>query len=340
MSIPKYIQIRDAVLADIRSGRLKKGDMLPRREELVKKFSVTRTTIEKALEKLITSGVLETRRRLGTFVSGKPLKTRACIVSRYTQELSNAESMSEQGQIQMFFRALFSNTENLSLAFKDYSSALSAPGFHLPYDAVAWIQPNTDALETIKKISYKTVVANRYYEDTNFVSTNHREAISRMTSSYIELCDGSANLFYMGWDTDDFVTSERREGFVDACSKYGMFYRTLNLSTSDWKANLKAVKKLGINAAPGKPVIIITGSCNITGCVMKAVEASNLKLWKNFFYADFDNADSLHRTGIQAGTAVQDYYMMGLELVKAMKNMPGGSVRKFIPCKFHGFEKS
>jgi DNA-binding LacI/PurR family transcriptional regulator len=81
---------------------------------------------------------------------------------------------------------------------------------------------------------------------------------------------------------------------------------------------------------------MVAGSCNMTGAALKMASEKGLKLWDNFFYADFDNVDSLERTGVQVTTAIQDYYTMGIELVKSLKALSETPIRKFIPYRIEG----
>ena len=64
--VPKYIKLRDDILADIRSGKLKPGTRIPIREELIKTYSTTRTTINRALSDLIDQGLIRSAGRSGT----------------------------------------------------------------------------------------------------------------------------------------------------------------------------------------------------------------------------------------------------------------------------------
>lgn len=53
----------------IASGTLKPGDRLPTESDLIKQFGVGRSTVREALKSLSIAGLIETRRRGGTFVT-------------------------------------------------------------------------------------------------------------------------------------------------------------------------------------------------------------------------------------------------------------------------------
>jgi GntR family transcriptional regulator / MocR family aminotransferase len=66
-----YLQIADAIIADIHSGRLKGGDALPGSRNLAALLEVNRNTVTDALDVLLTEGWLVSKERRGTFVADK-----------------------------------------------------------------------------------------------------------------------------------------------------------------------------------------------------------------------------------------------------------------------------
>ncbi|MDR0229162.1 MAG: PLP-dependent aminotransferase family protein [Flavobacteriaceae bacterium] len=66
---PLYLQIVDAIIADIQSGRLQKGMALPGSRKLAQDLKVNRNTVVEALNVLLADGYLISKERKGTFVS-------------------------------------------------------------------------------------------------------------------------------------------------------------------------------------------------------------------------------------------------------------------------------
>lgn len=64
-----YLQIADAIITDIKSGRLKPGDPLPGSRSLAQLLKVNRNTVVEALNVLLIEGWLIAKERQGTFVS-------------------------------------------------------------------------------------------------------------------------------------------------------------------------------------------------------------------------------------------------------------------------------
>ncbi|HTM81050.1 histidine utilization repressor [Asticcacaulis sp.] len=65
---PLHQQIRDDIEQQIRSGALKPGDRIPFEHELMAQYGVSRMTVNKALTPLDEAGLIERRKRAGTFV--------------------------------------------------------------------------------------------------------------------------------------------------------------------------------------------------------------------------------------------------------------------------------
>jgi GntR family transcriptional regulator len=66
--IPLYIQVKEAVMAEIKSGIWKTGDKLPTERELSEKLKVSRNTVSQAYQELEAEGVLSSVQGRGTFV--------------------------------------------------------------------------------------------------------------------------------------------------------------------------------------------------------------------------------------------------------------------------------
>lgn len=64
--------MRDALKAQIESGRYKPGDRLPSEAQLTKEFAVSRTVVREAVASLSADGLLEPRQGAGIFVLQPP----------------------------------------------------------------------------------------------------------------------------------------------------------------------------------------------------------------------------------------------------------------------------
>jgi GntR family transcriptional regulator len=69
---PIYAQLERALRAAIASGRLRVGEQLPTVRQLAVDLRVNANTVARVYAELERSGVLETRRGVGSFVSASP----------------------------------------------------------------------------------------------------------------------------------------------------------------------------------------------------------------------------------------------------------------------------
>lgn len=77
-----YLQIADAIVAAIQSGRLKAGDPLPGSRPLSQLLSVNRNTIVEALNVLHYEGWLRSEERKGTFIADISMKEKPTTIPR------------------------------------------------------------------------------------------------------------------------------------------------------------------------------------------------------------------------------------------------------------------
>lgn len=72
----KYQQLHDAIVEEIRSGRLAPGSRLPSIRETVRRTGLSQTTVEHAWDLLIEEGLILSHPQSGCCVSGRPLPPR------------------------------------------------------------------------------------------------------------------------------------------------------------------------------------------------------------------------------------------------------------------------
>ncbi|HET9473100.1 MAG TPA: GntR family transcriptional regulator, partial [Steroidobacteraceae bacterium] len=68
---PRYRQLAEALLSDIRSGRLKVGETLPGEIDLQEQFGVSRHTVREALRVLDDLGMIDRHQGVGTVVKSR-----------------------------------------------------------------------------------------------------------------------------------------------------------------------------------------------------------------------------------------------------------------------------
>lgn len=75
---PLYLQLQQRIRAAVKSGTLGFGDSIPAEREIATAMGVSRVTVRRAIDDLVTEGLLTQRQGVGTFVSDRveqPLNT-------------------------------------------------------------------------------------------------------------------------------------------------------------------------------------------------------------------------------------------------------------------------
>lgn len=329
--VPKYEKVKALLLEDIKSGVYRPGDRIPIREQLIEKYSVTRTTVGQALQILVNAGVLATSKRGGTIVTGARMPLKAAFISLLGE--AGINDVMKAGEAESFglFKPLLEAGSEFDLDFIDIKN-LSPSDFKWTsgYDCMVWVMPGDKFFCRLPEYRDKVLVINRYHKELNFISTNHRQAVREMTAYNLKLAGEDCQVFFLGSTRqDDFVYRERREGFVDACGEAGKFYRFYDLSVSDYSSMQDAL--LQIEFEKNKNIVMVSPNLAYTGAVLQMAPRRGLVFGENFFYSDFDNRYALRNTGVEIVSAIQDYNVMGRELLAALRRFGEKKIQCFVP---------
>jgi GntR family transcriptional regulator len=86
-SAPLYLQIKDALTAQIRAGDLQAHQRLPSERELSEVFNVSRMTARQALQALVWDGAAYARVGKGTFVAGPKIDQQLQSLSGFSEDV-------------------------------------------------------------------------------------------------------------------------------------------------------------------------------------------------------------------------------------------------------------
>jgi GntR family transcriptional regulator len=85
--VPLHVQIRNVLLEQIETGRLKPGEQIPRERELGERFGVSLAPVRQALLDLAKEGYLQRVQGRGTFVREAKVEQKIAILSSFTESL-------------------------------------------------------------------------------------------------------------------------------------------------------------------------------------------------------------------------------------------------------------
>ena len=93
MDVPVYIQIHNAIRADIEASKWRVGDRIPSERDLAVTFKVSRMTLRQAIQTLVDEGILERRVGSGTYVANQKVQEKMSGVTSFT------DLMQAQGKV-------------------------------------------------------------------------------------------------------------------------------------------------------------------------------------------------------------------------------------------------
>ena len=70
-SIPLYVQLKEEILKNIKSGVWEEGSQIPTEKELMNQYKIGRATVREAISRLVNEGYIYKKHGIGTFVAGK-----------------------------------------------------------------------------------------------------------------------------------------------------------------------------------------------------------------------------------------------------------------------------
>lgn len=85
LDIPLYVQIRESLREEVR--RMTPGEVIPPESELLIRFDVSRITLRKAVDDLVTEGLLVRQQGRGTFVQRPKVTHELKMISSWTEQL-------------------------------------------------------------------------------------------------------------------------------------------------------------------------------------------------------------------------------------------------------------
>jgi GntR family transcriptional regulator len=82
-----YAQVEQVLASEITDGRLKPGHRLPTEDDLLARFGVSRITVRRAIQNLVSRGMIEIRRGRGTFVAARKITQELTELSGFVEDM-------------------------------------------------------------------------------------------------------------------------------------------------------------------------------------------------------------------------------------------------------------
>ena len=82
-----YSRVETVLASEIADGDLKVGDQLPTEDSLIVRFGVSRITVRRAIQNLVSRGLVEIRRGKGTFVAAPKISQELTELSGFVEDM-------------------------------------------------------------------------------------------------------------------------------------------------------------------------------------------------------------------------------------------------------------
>lgn len=278
------------MIAELQSGKYKKGDTFPVRSELAKHFKTTRSTVNRAMEELINKGFLNARRGAGTIVLS--LETRLNIA--YVAPKWLMHYMPRPSDCKLVY---FSSEE----IFNSKTSMNQLNRF----DGIIWSHPEEKDIPQIKKISagIPLILVNRISDGINSVISEYVDSFSKHVSERLTE-HPNATPYFLSSSESSTPYRKRHEGFVKACREHKRFYENIELP-NDFMSKQSCLENGLVDKE--NDLLIFADNWAHTGALIAWARKHKKQFGKNIFYTDFDNTEPEHVWGITTTSIIQDF---------------------------------
>lgn len=171
-------RVKNCISQDIDAGLYKPGSRLPTRMTLMKKYNISRATIDKVIKQLQKEGQLHSTQGSGTFVS-QPAQRQPHLYIILNTDIYCAEANSFNQTLNKMLSNLTKDYDHQIIGSQDFethfSEMISKPGCR-----VIWSRPSLASYGAIHRLDNAGVaqmIVNRPLTAYNFISTDTREAL-------------------------------------------------------------------------------------------------------------------------------------------------------------------
>jgi len=323
----KYLQICQAVRAQIAEGFWKPGSRIYSERQLAELYEVSRLTVKRALSELVSEGLLEYRSgRQGTFVSEKrPLREKGTVVrndkfigvavDNHTPAFASCllqgihDALWDRG-----YNTLYCNTyQEYEMACDRIMSLMDTSVAGIIYSPVlgpGYQEMNKQIMSALDEKKIPVVLVDRYLEERldDYVVTNNRDSYADLVRYLLD--KGHSRILYVdGFEATS--SRDRLKGFYDAFEKAGAdpsgalvihldekdLYRTGRVSDEV----IKQVESMGsFSALVGLNQLLLDAGCQIVKKLGLEVVTATAVAGPREKISDYAAVQPIYRMGREA----------------------------------------
>ncbi len=306
-NIPTYMHIYEDVYEKIINGEYKEGDKLPTEMEFCKQYYVSRITVKKALEKLVSKGLIIRIAGKGTFVSVKKSNSTFDPDARIGLIMCGFGTSYGSELIRSIERELSKKGKNLVLKNSHFDKELEATAIsELLEQRVEGIilQPThndyfNNAVLKLSLNKFPMVIVDRELKgvDLPYVGTDNVSAMGT-AMQYLFECGHRNICFISGTPRNTSTIEDRLSGFRKAFADNGFPYNAFNEFLEIKSVSVKATPELieqdvqrimeHIKSHP-EITCIFTGEYAVCSLVKQALKRLDKSIPDDISLITFDN---------------------------------------------------
>lgn len=290
----KSDSLQQKILEDIRNGTLKPGKPIPSRNQLCRKYQIARTTVDRAVNRLIAGGYLNAVRGSRTVVrqaSPNRRLERLCIVY---QDVRSGVIFGEQ-----FFKQVNCPLPVTAIGEEDAGvcfARMSAPG-----TAVIWNCPGLESLYFMKSLANAAIpqiLINRDFVGYNYVATDQRASIREGLAWLLIEAGRDITLLARPNDHTRPYMAERTIAFYESAVELGARLTGSSIYSRDIRdipQEIAAVaQELFLGVKPARGIVLLNQEFVIP--LVTCGVALGKQPGRDYFLLTFDYYDELRNT--------------------------------------------
>lgn len=278
------------IMHEISSGSCPAGSRIASQMVLTRRLNCSRTTVERAIARLIAAGVLESRRGSGTYVCQPP--DTASSIDEVTVITGAVDHSLRSSFVEMFLNL---DTARLPVQWLTCETAFSnISEIKRRRSAVISYMPDTSQLrmlEDLRSLGVPILLINRTFEGFDFVSTD-TEASLREGLSWLRGKAGSqAALITFPLQQQRPYLAERIICIYELCMEYGLSLTPERIIKNDFNAPEQVSEALiaeRLFRHQKHPISLILPNCELGSLCLNAAARCGKVCGKDFFILSFD----------------------------------------------------
>lgn len=292
----KELFLHDALLTEIKSGNYKSAASIPSRNQLARKYSCSRNTVERAIARLMKSGILYAEKGRGTFV--RPQKTKGHIKRLFL--ILAAAGDSDLYDVKSRFWG--TDTPKIPMEIRTQQQICMNPDEVSAIDsAVIWNFPGYNMIHMIDHFALHGIpqlLINREFNNYNYVKTDIERSLREgLTFLMIEAGRNIAIITQRPTAIRPYM-EERVRTFYEVCIESGIQIPSGNIFSRDFKDLPSEISEIAslIFTSPHPPRGIFLTMHNLVMPFLVSAKAHGKTVGKDFALLVFDEIPELSRT--------------------------------------------